>query len=65
MNITPWIKATRSTSNGGDCVEMRRNGGQVNIRDSKNPAGDVLAPSPTMFAAWLSGAKKGEFDHLA
>jgi hypothetical protein len=59
-----WIKATASAS-AGQCVEMRRRGGVVDIRDSKNPEGPALHLSTTEFAAWLEGAKRGQFDHLA
>ena len=58
-----WIKAMAS-NNGGDCVEMRRREGDVEIRDSKDPDGPVLRFTPSEFAAWLDGAKHAEFDHL-
>ncbi|MBI1757761.1 MAG: DUF397 domain-containing protein [Actinobacteria bacterium] len=60
---TPWIKA--ASSGEGDCVEMRRNAGGIEVRDSKDPASPVLRFTPAEFAAWLDGATKGEFDHLA
>jgi hypothetical protein len=59
-----WIKATASAS-AGQCVEMRRRGGVVDVRDSKHPEGPALHLSTTEFAAWLEGAKQGKFDHLA
>ncbi|MBI1758315.1 MAG: DUF397 domain-containing protein [Actinobacteria bacterium] len=59
-----WIKATRS-GNNMNCVEMRRDGDVIEVRDSKDQAGPVLRYTPAEFAAWLDGAKKGEFDHLA
>jgi hypothetical protein len=61
---TPWIKATRSGTSG-DCVELRRHAGGVEVRDSKDPDGPVLRFAPSEFVAWLEGAKKAEFDHLA
>lgn len=61
---TPWIKATASGDQGGDCVEMRRSGDAIEVRHSKNPDGGILRYSPAEWAAWLDGAKKGEFDHL-
>ena len=61
--ITNWIKATASDS-GGDCVEMRRHGCDVEVRDSKHPDGPVLRFTPSEFAAWLDGARRAEFDHL-
>jgi transcriptional regulator with XRE-family HTH domain len=62
-NPTPWVKAEASGSQG-QCVEMRRHGAAVEVRDSKNPEGAVLSYTSAEFAAWISGAKNGEFDHL-
>jgi hypothetical protein len=61
---TEWIKASASTASG-DCVEMRRKDDRVQIRDSKNPDGAVLTFSGAQIAAWLEGARRGEFDALA
>jgi hypothetical protein len=60
----PWIKS--STSNDAeDCVEMRRVGANIEVRDTKNgEQGAVLRFTPAEWDAWLDGAKKGEFDHL-
>ena len=61
---TPWIKAKRS-ADGSDCVEQRRNGDAIEVRDTKDRgAGPTLSFTPAEFAAWLHGAKAGEFDHL-
>lgn len=62
---TPWIKASRS-GNSGNCVEIRRHAGAIEVRDTKQAdAGPVLGFTTAEFAAWLDGAKNGEFDHLA
>jgi hypothetical protein len=61
---TTWIKASAS-SGAGQCVEMRRRAGGVDVRDSKHPEAPALSFTNAEFAAWLDGAKKGEFDHLA
>jgi hypothetical protein len=61
---TPWIKAVRS-GDAGECVELRRRAGAVEVRDSKDPHGPALRFTPSEFAAWLDGAKQAEFDHLA
>lgn len=61
---TPWIKATRSATSG-NCVELRRRAGAVEVRDSKDPDGPVLRFTPAELAAFLDGARKAEFDHLA
>lgn len=60
---TEWIKATVSDDQT-EWVELRRTDDGVDIRDSKDPDGPVLHYTPAEFAAWLDGAKKGEFDHL-
>jgi Domain of unknown function (DUF397) len=46
-----WAKSSHSTPNGGDCVEARDAGTGVQVRDSKDPGGPVLA-FPR--AAWLA-----------
>lgn len=63
-DTTSWIKASASDQSG-QCVEVRRNGGAVEVRDSKDPDGPLLRFTTAEFAAWLDGARKGEFDHLA
>ncbi|WP_192759272.1 DUF397 domain-containing protein [Actinomadura algeriensis] len=40
-NVT-WRKASRSASNGGNCVELAGFPGTVAVRDSKDPDGPVL-----------------------
>lgn len=64
MHSSSWVKATKSGGNGGDCVEMRRNGDRIEVRDSKNPQGAVLSFTRAEFDAWLDGARGHEFDHL-
>lgn len=59
-----WIKARRS-SNGTECVEMRRRGEDVQVRDSKHIDGGVLALSPAQFSAWVAAARRGECDPRA
>jgi hypothetical protein len=47
------------------CVEMRQHAGAVEVRDTKAKGhGPSLAFTKSEFAAWLEGAKRGEFDHL-
>ena len=64
MTDTPWVKASASNDQGV-CVEQRRHAGMIEVRDTKdNGQGPILQFTPAEFAAWLDGAKKGEFDHL-
>jgi hypothetical protein len=44
-----WRKSSRSTNNGGACVEVAPLPGVVAVRDSKNPGGPALAFT---HAAW-------------
>jgi hypothetical protein len=37
-----WRKSSRSTNNGGNCVELARAGRVVAVRDSKNPQAPAL-----------------------
>lgn len=63
MNELQWIKASQSADQG-ECVEMAANGDSVLVRDSKDPGGPVLRCTKSEFAAWIDGAKDGEFDAL-
>ncbi|MBD2892884.1 hypothetical protein amrb99_18040 [Actinomadura sp. RB99] len=48
MDLTnaTWRKASRSSNNGGNCVESVRISGTVAIRDSKDPYGPALLLTP-------------------
>lgn len=46
----------------GDCVEVRVRGGEIAVRDSKDPGGPVLKFTPAEWLAFLAGARVGEFD---
>ena len=64
MNDKVWKKASASGPND-NCVEMAQDGQRVLVRDSKNPTGPVLEYTKAEIAAWLDGAKRGEFDEFA
>ena len=60
-----WRKS-RASNPRGDCVELARTaGGDVAVRNSRDPHGPVLVYTPAEIAAFLAGAKAGEFDDLA
>jgi Domain of unknown function (DUF397) len=48
----------------GACVEVASTGGGVAMRDSKDQNGPMLRFTPAEWAAFLAGAKAGDFDHL-
>jgi len=58
-----WIKASCSQSIGA-CVEFAANGDMVSVRDSKNPE-VLLNFTRQEVLAFIDGARRGEFDHLA
>lgn len=60
---TGWTKSSKSATNQ-NCVEARRNGDRIQVRDSKDPAGPTLLFTPSEFAAFVAGAADGDFNHL-
>jgi len=60
---TEWQKASRS-SNGGQCVEVRRHGDAIEVRDSKDRSGPVLRFTSAEWDAFADGMRNAEFDHL-
>jgi hypothetical protein len=61
---TEWIMSSRSTGNGGSCVEARRHDGQIEVRNSKNPSAGSVLFTAEEWDSFLFGAKRGEFDLL-
>ena len=65
LGAVTWRKATASNPRG-DCVELARVAGDaVAVRNSRDPHGPALVYTPAEIAAFLTGAKAGEFDDLA
>jgi len=58
-----WIKASASNQNG-TCVELAPLADGVAMRDSENPDLPALRYTREELAAFIAGAKAGEFDHL-
>lgn len=59
-----WLKSRHSNAEG-NCVEVAAlPGGGVAVRNSRDPHGPALVYTPAELAAFLAGAKDGEFDHL-
>lgn len=56
-----WRKSTRSGANG-NCVEVAEFNNAVALRDSKDPTGPALLFTSEEWAAFIEGAKDGEFD---
>ncbi|PNG21410.1 DUF397 domain-containing protein [Streptomyces cahuitamycinicus] len=59
-----WMKSRHSNAEG-NCVEVAPlvDGG-IALRNSRDPDGPALVYTSAEVAAFLAGAKDGEFDHL-
>lgn len=64
LTAASWQKS-RHSGQLGNCVEAAvLNGGAVALRNSRDPSGPALVFSRDEMAAFLAGAKEGEFDAL-
>jgi hypothetical protein len=62
LKAAEWRKATRS-GDSGDCIEVAPlSDGRVGLRDSEHPEQPAYVVSPSVWAAFIDGAKKAEFD---
>ena len=57
LSTVKWRKASRSSSNGGNCVELARIADTVAIRDSKDPDGPKLLLTPRSLRALTQAIK--------
>ncbi|PWU47540.1 DUF397 domain-containing protein [Micromonospora sp. S4605] len=54
-----WRKSTRSSGQGGNCVEVADNlPGVVAVRDSKDPGGPALTFDPAAWRAFIAGVAR-------
>ena len=59
MTGARWRTSTRSSNNGGDCVEVADNlPGRVLVRDSKDRDGGALTFGPDAWRSFVSLAKR-------
>ena len=55
MTQPAWRTASRSNSNGGECVEVADNlPGRVLVRDSKDRTGGTLTFGPTAWSTFVT-----------
>lgn len=62
LSRAEWRKASRSSSNGGACVEVASLRGIIAVRDSKNPDGPKLVVSPAGWQSFTASVKAGRHD---
>ncbi|WP_091302190.1 DUF397 domain-containing protein [Micromonospora halophytica] len=59
MTGARWRTSTRSSSNGGNCVEVADNlPGVVLVRDSKDRDGGTLTFTPAAWRAFVHGSAR-------
>jgi hypothetical protein len=62
LSHVTWRKSSRSNGGGeGACVEVAELLGRVAMRDSKDPAGPVLAFTHAEWRAFLVGIRASDF----
>ncbi|WP_106398785.1 DUF397 domain-containing protein [Actinocorallia populi] len=54
-----WRKSSRSSHEGGNCVEVAELSGKIGVRDSKNPSTHMHAFERTAFRAFLHAVRTG------
>nr|WP_219531072.1 DUF397 domain-containing protein [Nonomuraea guangzhouensis] len=65
LSAAAWRKSSRSSDNGGQCVEVAMNlPGVVAVRDSKDPNGPKLLFSPTDWKTFVNSLKAGDAQYL-
>jgi Domain of unknown function (DUF397) len=60
LSRAAWRKSTRSGNNG--CVEVAFVEDRVAVRDSKDHGGPALVFTAHEWAAFIAGARAGEFE---
>jgi hypothetical protein len=57
-----WRKSSRSSGQGGNCVELGGLSGAVAVRDSKDPDGPNLAYTAAEWATFVTAIKSKDHD---
>lgn len=58
LNKHKWRKSSYSNGSGGDCVEVAAPGDGLLVRDSKRPAGPVVAVGVEAWDAFVAGVRR-------
>ncbi|GLF96921.1 DUF397 domain-containing protein [Streptomyces yaizuensis] len=64
LTSVTWTKSSHSNATG-NCVELAKlPDGSVALRNSRDPQGPALIYTPDEIAAFVAGARTGDFDAL-
>ncbi|WP_167536459.1 DUF397 domain-containing protein [Streptomyces ficellus] len=64
LGAVAWTKSARSNATG-NCVELAAlPGGRVAVRNSRDPHGPALIYTRDEIAAFVAGARDGDFDSV-
>ncbi len=64
LSSVTWTKSSHSNATG-NCVELAElPGGRVAVRNSRDPQGPVLIYTRDEIAAFVAGARGGDFDYV-
>ncbi|MFC5754489.1 DUF397 domain-containing protein [Actinomadura rugatobispora] len=58
LSTTQWRKSSRSSNNGGHCIEVASISNAVLVRDSKDPEGPKLPISRQEFRRFTDAIKR-------
>jgi hypothetical protein len=62
MRHLTWHKSSYSSDQGGNCIEVANLEKHRAIRDSKEPAGPVLAITTAQWSAFTTAVQADQFD---
>ncbi|MER6915109.1 DUF397 domain-containing protein [Streptomyces sp. NPDC000594] len=62
LTTAAWTKSSHSNATG-NCVELAKlPDGSIALRNSRDPQGPALIYTPDEIAAFVAGARSGDFD---
>ncbi|MFB4301334.1 DUF397 domain-containing protein [Actinomadura sp. NTSP31] len=62
MGKSVWRKSSRSSTTGGECVEVAALADRRGIRDSKAPEAGHLTLTPGSFSQLIARVKRGDLN---
>ncbi|WEV27046.1 DUF397 domain-containing protein [Streptomyces sp. 71268] len=63
MPENEWQRSSFCGGGGNNCIETLPQNGLILMRESQDPEA-IISVTPKQLAAFIQGAKAGEYDHL-